>query len=1833
MTIFFRALGEALAGIDGLRSAFVPPGIGHAAALEIAEAANAFRGASTHEPYAVVVSSPNFLHSTESPLMISLNETIRYRIGNRLFIFLDSSRALASIDKSAHVLMPDSYPDVAESPVDFQNLGLTISSLAIEGANLEIDQEFQSFLATYVTSILRTLAELHKHTTVAASNDWNVNWFRHANLGVENLFALLERSLGTNGVDVESLKEKAFAAFGLPRPANGHLLRNRDSGIHQEFEIARSSFWKDESQVEVTLEHLRQKYQLEIPHPISSLNWAGLDRAIASHDNFLLALIELAGHNEESIEIFAKFIEDDFFSPLPKNLGGELIVSNATSGEIQRVRSASQASKLGFVYLREEAIDASGKVTFASDPIQIKVPTLQPISDQDLASSKLSLSISKQRNLSFQGGVLIDGGSLVFQGIFVLEAGKPPFKFINKPVGLSLSLGSKDSLLGKIDERATNSLLLLPDFASGLLVAEVSSNGRLSKLTHVGPDGSDDDDGSFRHEISSPGKPHVLIAWTSPFLIEGDEVPPSDEISVLTEAKLTINSNLDLIVGEDSYSILTPTDQVWIESPVHAAAKKALLTRGEGSPENRSSLFGKLESAIGKIVQSISWKQSNLHMVLPSDVAVNFSDLKVFDSETPIMSTEEVFNSWRASTNFSVNPDFLLSSAVTEFHQSFDKLGIPDELIRKLSSPQDEPDWISRTSWAHLWSSRRDELDAYLASFQRMIEAAIETRDQDTLFWASYPFSASVWDTLGSGKCEAVLLSPLHPLRLGWLSSAEWSLRNCENSEGLGGAVEGWNLPAIGPSLTQNGSMIAIPCDSGAGQVFLGWSVMANASSEDFEVPRVPSRIAGVDSPGGGASGLNRSSTSSALNDYRRINPHVTTMVIDLAASSEAPRLKEIDASVLKSISDWAEKEKLQVPGGVRIWDSLNRYGPAPTEEALQVASAMQGVPLTWTRYKHINGSTKRCNVRFLQDSGIKVSVTKSPQVGSERNFGAVGMIPLRRFEAFNGLSPKIGQSHSSPALGSSVPHSSYNSSLRSFEGSSNSNVTIRSQVFKALLVDNNAEWTVSGESLVSPSGIASLLSSGPSSQMLWEWRPPIFDTKEDFSLEKRPFISVARIPDSFKWQVSELVGKAESRVPEIEEVDNVLSNLGSRGVGLSSLISMGGTQSAGALGFHLALKLLDQVADSKGFNFVMPIDACDSFLRVLSGSDAAQDLKERADLLVLTISEGTLILTPVEIKFYGAGSSSSIQPKLPSPGDSILSKAISQAFETKSLLDLVVSKWTAVETESNFASRTLWLNAFATLLESAIKLSPKTIDDPNLLTIELSRLIEGDMKMASGRPIITFFTMNAVSPEGELAGLHAVSDENGEWGLLSLNTAEAFRRAKLDVGDPAWVELAEWCTDASSPIGLDSESEDEVVPSHLSPKKLVVDAVAHTSLSIKEPNGEPTQQSGPDSPEGGTNWRDAFPASDGVRVVVGSGQLDDPEVVADFWPGNTELTQMNMGVVGDLGTGKTQFLRSLVTQIRLSAEKTQSTAVNFLVFDYKKDYRDASFLEAVNGRVLSPDDGIPLNVLALTGEYSKKKAYKRAMAFCDILDKIYGSVGPVQKSHLTETIVGLFENHPQKRAPTLSKVSSAYKEKAGKDDSITAILNKFVLSGVFVEDQSKLESLDSLMHDRVTVVSLNELGADSDTKNALVVLMLDLYYEYMLSSTKWPFIGNNPQIRTLNSFLLVDEATNIMQYDFPVLKNLLLEGREWGFGVILASQYLSHFKTSNNNYGEPLKTWVIHKVPSVKLKELVELGLSEPDDQTVQQIAKLKVHEIMYDSLGLPSQKFKGLPFYQLNI
>lgn len=368
-----------------------------------------------------------------------------------------------------------------------------------------------------------------------------------------------------------------------------------------------------------------------------------------------------------------------------------------------------------------------------------------------------------------------------------------------------------------------------------------------------------------------------------------------------------------------------------------------------------------------------------------------------------------------------------------------------------------------------------------------------------------------------------------------------------------------------------------------------------------------------------------------------------------------------------------------------------------------------------------------------------------------------------------------------------------------------------------------------------------------------------------------------------------------------------------------------------------------------------------------------------------------------------------------------------------------------------------------------------------------------------------------------------------------------------------------------------------------------------------------------------------------GVRLEVGRTDAAFERRDVELSISDTRLNQLNMGVVGDLGTGKTQLLKSLVYQIVTSAPQNRGLRPRIMVFDYKRDYSSPDFVAATGARVVRPHK-IPLNLFD-TGlmEDTTVPWLDRFRFFADVLDKIYSGIGPVQRDKLKRAVKGAYEAKAGTGMPTIYDVHEAYAALLdGKSDSPMAIIDDLVDMEIFERDPSRTLSFDAFL-DGVVVVSLDALGQDDRSKNMLVAVMLNMFYENMLRTPKRPFLGTDPQLRAIDSYLLVDEADNIMRYEFDVLRKLLLQGREFGCGVILASQYLRHFKVNATDYREPLLTWFIHKVPNVTAAELAALGLGSAAGEMAERVKELPNHHCLYKTYDTAGHIIRGLPFYEL--
>lgn len=73
------------------------------------------------------------------------------------------------------------------------------------------------------------------------------------------------------------------------------------------------------------------------------------------------------------------------------------------------------------------------------------------------------------------------------------------------------------------------------------------------------------------------------------------------------------------------------------------------------------------------------------------------------------------------------------------------------------------------------------------------------------------------------------------------------------------------------------------------------------------------------------------------------------------------------------------------------------------------------------------------------------------------------------------------------------------------------------------------------------------------------------------------------------------------------------------------------------------------------------------------------------------------------------------------------------------------------------------------------------------------------------------------------------------------------------------------------------------------------------------------------------------------------------------------------------------------------------------------------------------------------------------------------------------------------------------------------------------------------------------------------------------------------------------------MREGFPSLKKILKEGREFGVGTILSTQFLKHFGSGEDDYSKYILTWVVHNVSDLKNSDVDFVFKTEAKSQENQ--------------------------------
>ncbi|MDE3799576.1 ATP-binding protein [Sinorhizobium meliloti] len=1179
--------------------------------------------------------------------------------------------------------------------------------------------------------------------------------------------------------------------------------------------------------------------------------------------------------------------------------------------------------------------------------------------------------------------------------------------------------------------------------------------------------------------------------------------------------------------------------------------------------------------------------------------------------------------------------------APSEFDPPADFLDAREEIARRIRGDADQSG-VFETAQLGEWALRDDQfaplVEKYVDAYHTWVLS-----DPEVACWVDLIAVTSL-DASGRSLVRepvAILLSPLHPLRVGWHVVAQRILAEADEA--------GRPCPAasvLDPDCVPDILSLYVRSPAGLDQVdFLAvengtdyWSVLWNGR----ELAKLPERSLAAPfgddfgiSVGGISVGFSASQVMRALDDVSDLlaaKPVVAVAVSSAGGMTDACNQGLVDWCTLRFQDDSRRPRSRAVgPRFLEVFDDRPKDAQ-PDNATIANLSEDTGNSVRWY---------SRQPEEAVPDLGIiaqlDMSEPRSERVDGRTPLGMGGLIRHRvrkqlpaRHRAFLAESR---QSTAPEPTGEVLPDK-VATLLAAIEnlGSVRTGLQFAPNVHEVqhMLRERRTDFVAVSSAAVDP---ACFLGGWLEGAYLWDFDLPSYSHRAG---DTNGYYLLSQVTDADRDALSQ----ALSRLPGCEKlnpdkVQDVLLEVARRGIPTIKGLAGDDAGATGDLGIFVGVRLLQDrfrgsqhegdgllpvvggTAEDATIAIVVPVDPFRGYISDLCkalGKEEGDLTQLRPDLVVVGIdlSGGNVRVkvTPVEVKCRPMSRFSGGEAR----------EALGQARALSSLLSAM---------QCPHQQPKLWTLAYQHLLLSIIGFGLRVYSQHSEVVGHAARWSGFHERIA--RAILDGSDCVEVDSRGRLIILDDSPsskpqdfDNDGFDETIVIGREDA---GKVVADDPASfydmvrARLGDW---GLMPGPAPQRFEAPHVPGQ--PGATVVPAQDDTMVDCLA-----TDAATAEAPTAGEGTVVCDPVGKGIILEVGT-------TIDGFRPrglelniSDTRLNQLNIGVVGDLGTGKTQLLKSLIAQIASAGAENRGHQPRFLIFDYKRDYSSDDFVAATGARVVRPHR-IPLNLFdTRTSGDVPAPWFDRFRFFADVLGKIYSGIGTVQRDKLKRAVKEAYDGAASGVAPTLREVHAAYYDLVeGKPDSPMSIIGDMLDMEIFEEDQSKILSFDDFL-DGVVVIALDALGQDDHSKNMLVAVMLNMFYENMLRTPKRPFLGQDPQLRAIDSYLLVDEADNIMRYEFDVLRKLLLQGREFGTGVILASQYLRHFKAGGTDYREPLLTWFIHKVPNVTTSELSALGLTMTAAEMAERIKGLGNHQCLYKSFDSPGEFIRGYPFYEL--
>ena len=1093
---------------------------------------------------------------------------------------------------------------------------------------------------------------------------------------------------------------------------------------------------------------------------------------------------------------------------------------------------------------------------------------------------------------------------------------------------------------------------------------------------------------------------------------------------------------------------------------------------------------------------------------------------------------------------------------------------------------------------------------------------------------------------------HAILLTPLHPIRFGWQSVAQGLLQHAIDHR--------LRCPAasiLDPRSTPD--CLCLPCRTPVGKI-APRSYLSVASSSDYwgvlwsgegDQLRALDDEAGrlifdkefgitID---GLASGFSVPQVERAIDEMARIWSAKTTLRVSVTSDTRG------SSSCNAGISSWAQKALAEEDpwraGGGKSLEVFDERGDDLQPEDAELSNLTQVLDSSIRWYSRATDRPK-ADLAIIAHLGTQSPELDRQGLASPIDAAGLNRVRVRRqCAATDGkfiAESRVGKHEAAPDVVESMPDVVRGASVQlaaivqavenRCADAFDSYVFMPNKPSLERAVDN-ARYCAVSSSDVDPACFFTVSEKS----YLWDYDLPSYSRRAG---ENSGFYLIANesptIHQATKGALKHLRNDADT---DAETISGLLREISRRGVPTLKRLTAGGTASLGEIGVLACLRTLQSEFVESGagglfpirpegtplINLVIPVDPFRAYFDELRQGLQLQDF-ERPDLIAISLRfEGDELsavkVTPIEVKARASSMS-----------DSQLRDSIDQARVFAEFLQVLAKR---------ASEHSIWGIAHRHLLTSWLDYAFRVYG-------QLRHLMESTDWHKWHREVLSAILSGRVVPEIDL-----------RCRLFVVGTAKESEKRDMDSDGLDEVLLISHAdaysilidTEKAVPERLVSVVGDWQLTARVPP---VEGRQVQPTGATQRPAPESTGEAGETQPSGGKQPSETIPVppapavielvpgspgAEGVRFAVGHTVSTIEPHQRFFYPSNTALNQMNIGIVGDLGVGKTQLVQALIYQLRAQPAANRGYAPNIFILDYKKDYSKPEFVEATGARVVKPEH-MPLNLFDVREAPESNKAWlHRSRCFIDILGRVYANIGPVQEQRLKTAVKQAYETASKKSlaAPTLYDVFEAYGDLVGdRLDAPYGIMSDMVDMELFTRDSSTVLPFSEFFNGPV-VIDLGYLQDDDKTKNVVVAIMLNLFFAYMITREKKAFLGVDPQLRCIDSFLLVDEANNIMQYEFDVLKKLLLQGREFGIGVMLASQYLSHFRTSNEDYREPLLTWFVHKVPNLTVKDLVGIGLTEVDQSVVDRVKGLANHQCLYKTYDVAGEVIRAKPFYEL--